>query len=141
VINKTVDGKTMEPIEYLVIEAPNNCVGAVMELAGNRRAECVKLDSRAELTHIEFTIPARGLIGLRTRLMNATSGQAILHHTFYDYQPSRGVIPSRVNGVMVSTEMGRVTAYALENLQERGVLFVGAGEQVYEGQVVGEHCR
>src|SRR5438270_734334 len=94
VINKIVGGKTMEPIEYLVIEVPNNCVGAVMELVGNRRAECVKLDSRAELTHIEFTIPARGLIGLRTRLLNATSGQAILHHNFYDYQPMRGAIPS-----------------------------------------------
>src|SRR5262249_24248895 len=92
-------------------------------------------------THLEFTIPARGLIGLRTRLLNATSGQAIMHHNFYDYQPVRGSIPPRVNGVMVSTETGRTTAYALENLQERGVLFVGAGEQVYEGQVVGEHCR
>jgi len=141
VINKVVDGKTMEPIEYLVIEAPNNCVGAVMELVGNRRAECVKLDSRAELTHIEFTIPARGLIGLRTRLLNATSGQAILHHNFYDYQPMRGSIPSRLNGVMVSMETGRTTAYALDTLQERGNLFVGAGEQVYEGQIVAEHCR
>jgi GTP-binding protein len=93
------------------------------------------------MTHIEFTIPARGLIGLRTRLMNATSGQAILHHNFYEYQPSRGDIPARVNGVMVSTETGRTTAYALENLQERGVLFVGPGAAVYEGQVVGEHCR
>ena len=141
VINKVIDGKVREPIEYLVIEAPNNCVGAVMELVGNRRAECVKLDSRAELTHIEFTIPARGLIGLRTRLLNATSGQAILHHNFFDYQPSRGSIPSRLNGVMVSMETGRTTAYALDTLQERGNLFVGAGEQVYEGQIVAEHCR
>jgi len=141
VINKVEGGKTLEPIEYLVIEAPNNCVGAVMELVGNRRAECVKLDSRAELTHIEFTIPARGLIGLRTRLLNATSGQAILHHNFFDYQPMRGSIPSRLNGVMVSMETGRTTAYALDTLQERGSLFIGAGEQVYEGQIVAEHCR
>src|SRR5205085_6495201 len=112
VINKVADGKTLEPIEYLVIEVPPNAVGAVMELVGNRRAECVKLDSRAELTHVEFTIPARGLIGLRTRLLNATSGQAILHHNFYDYQPMRGTIPSRLNGVMVSVETGRTTAYA-----------------------------
>ena len=90
---------------------------------------------------MEFTIPARGLIGLRTRLMNATSGQAIVHHNFYDYQPIRGGIPGRVNGVMVSTETGRTTAHAIDNLQERGTLFVGAAEQVYEGQVVGEHCR
>jgi GTP-binding protein len=141
VITREVNGKTQEPIEYLVIEAPPASVGAVMELVGNRRAECVKLDSRGEMTHLEFTIPARGLIGLRTRLLNATSGQAVLHHNFYDYQPVRGSVPGRINGVMVSTETGRATAYALENLQERGTLFVGAGEQVYEGQVVGEHCR
>jgi GTP-binding protein len=141
VITRQINGQTMEPIEYLVIDVPARSVGAVMELVGNRRAECVKLDSRGEHTHLEFTIPARGLIGLRTRLLNATSGEAILHHNFYDYQPTRGSIPARVNGVMVSTETGRATAYALENLQERGVLFVGAGEQVYEGQVVGEHCR
>jgi GTP-binding protein len=141
VLNKVVDGRTREPIEYLVVDAPPSSVGAVMELVGNRRGECVKMDTRGDMTHLEFTIPARGLIGLRTRMLNATSGRAILHHTFYDYQPARGDIPARVNGVMVSTEMGRATAYALENLQERGVLFVGAGEQVYEGQVVGEHCR
>jgi GTP-binding protein len=141
VINKEVDGKTMEPIEYLVIEAPNSHVGAVMELVGNRRAECLKLESRADQAHIEFTIPARGLIGLRTRLLNATAGQAIMHHNFYDYQPARGSIPARLNGVMISTESGRTTAYALDGLQERGTLFIGAGEQVYEGQVLAEHCR
>jgi GTP-binding protein len=141
VLNKVVDGVTLEPIEYLVIEVPPASVGAVMELVGNRRAECLKMDGRGAMTHIEFTIPARGLIGLRTRLMTATSGEAIVHHNFYDYQPLRGSIPSRVNGVMVSMETGRTTAYALDNLQERGILFVGPGEQVYEGQIVAEHCR
>jgi GTP-binding protein len=141
VITKEVNGKTLEPIEYLVIEVPSSSVGAVMELVGNRRAECLKLDSRAEMTHIEFTIPARGLIGLRTRLMNATSGEAIMHHNFYDYQPVRGSIAGRANGVMISTESGRATPYALDNLQERGTLFIPGGDQVYEGQVVGEHCR
>jgi len=141
VITRQVNGKTYEPIEYLVIEVPPQSVGAVMELVGNRRGECLKMDAHGELTHTEFTIPARGLIGLRTRLMTATSGEAIMHHNFFDYQPVRGGIPARVNGVMVSTEMGRATAYALDNLQERGVLFIGPGEQVYEGQVAGEHCR
>src|SRR5262245_18791878 len=141
VITKEVNGKTHEPIEYLVVEVPPKSVGAVMELVGNRRAECVKMDAHGEVTHLEFTIPARGLIGLRTRLLNATYGEAIMHHTFFDYQALRGTIPGRVNGVMISTETGRTTAYALENLQERGVLFVGAGEAVYEGQIVGEHCR
>jgi GTP-binding protein len=141
VITKEVNGKLLEPIEYLVIDAPPIAVGSVMELVGNRRAECVKMDGRGDLTHMEFTIPARGLIGLATRLMTATSGLAIVHHNFYDYQPTRGSIPGRVNGVMVSTETGRTTAYALENLQERGTLFVGPAEQVYEGQIVAEHCR
>jgi GTP-binding protein len=99
------------------------------------------METRGEQAHIEFTIPARGLIGLRTRLMNSTSGQAIMHHTFYDYQPARGGIPARLNGVMVSTETGRATPFAMDNLQERGVMFIPAGEQVYEGQVVAEHCR
>jgi GTP-binding protein len=141
VITRQQNGQTFEPIEYLVIDVPPSSVGAVMELVGNRRAECLKMDSRGEVTHLEFTIPSRGLIGLRTRLLNATSGQAIMHHTFYDYQQARGSIPARVNGVMICTETGRTTAHALENLQERGTLFVGPGEQVYEGQIVGEHCR
>ncbi|HMF18489.1 MAG TPA: translational GTPase TypA [Gemmataceae bacterium] len=141
VINKEENGKTLEPIEYLVIEVPSTHIGAVMELVGNRRAECLKLDCRAEMTHIEFTIPARGLIGLRTRLLNGTQGEAIMHHNFFDYQPVRGSIPGRANGVMISTETGRATPYALDNLQERGTLFIAGGEQVYEGQVVGEHCR
>jgi len=141
VITREVDGKTHEPIEYLVVEVPPTSVGSVMELVGNRRAECLKLDMHGEMSHVEFTIPARGLIGMRTRLLTATAGQAIMHHTFYDYQPFRGNIPSRANGVLISTETGRTTAYALDGLQDRGILFIGAGEQVYEGQVVGEHCR
>src|SRR4029077_14422016 len=101
VLTRAADGQTLEPIEYLVIDVPPASVGAVMELVGNRRAECLKMDARGEMTHLEFTIPASGLIGVRTRLMNATSGEAIMHHNFYDYQPVRGTIPGRVNGVMV----------------------------------------
>jgi GTP-binding protein len=141
VIYREENGQKLEPIEYLVIEVPPDSVGSVMELVGNRRAECLKMDSRGQMTHLEFTIPARGLIGLRTRLMNATRGEAIMHHNFYDYQPVRGSIPARVNGVMVSTETGSATAHAIENLQERGILFVAPQDQVYEGQVVAEHCR
>jgi GTP-binding protein len=141
VIHREVNGEKLEPIEYLVIEVPQDSVGSVMELVGNRRAECLKMDARGEMTHLEFTIPARGLIGLRTRLLNATRGEAIMHHNFYDYQPVRGSIPARVNGVMVSTETGPATAHAIENLQERGILFVAPQEQVYEGQIVAEHCR
>src|SRR5262249_39497107 len=112
VITKNVNGAECEPIEYLVIEVPSHSVGAVMELTGNRRAECLKMETRGESTHIEFTIPARGLIGLRTRLLNATSGEAIMHHTFYDHQPVRGAKPHRGNGVKESTETGRGTRKA-----------------------------
>src|SRR5437868_7252838 len=119
VITRTIDGQLCEPIEYLVIDVPARSVGAVMELVGNRRAECLKMDSRGEFTHLEVTIPARGLSGVRTRLLNSTSGEAIMHHTFFDYQPTRGTIPARLNGVLVSTETGRATPYALDGLQDR----------------------
>jgi len=141
VIYRDVNGEKHEPIEYLVVDVPSSHVGSVMELVGNRKAECVKLEARGDQSHVEFTIPARGLIGLRTRLLNATSGLAVMHHTFYDYQVSRGNIPSRINGVLISTETGKTTPFALDGLQARGTLFVGAPEAVYEGQVVGEHCR
>lgn len=141
VINRVVDGQEQEPIEYLVIDVPSASVGPVMELVGNRRAECLKLDARNDMTHLEFTIPARGMIGLRTRLLTATSGEAVIHHNFYDYQPLRGSLVGRINGVLISTDTGRATPYAIDNLQDRGTLFINAGEQVYEGQVVGEHCR
>ena len=141
VLMKEIDGETMEPIEFLVIEAPQVAVGAVMELVGNRRAECLKMESNGLTSHIEFTIPARGLIGLRNRLMTATSGEAIAHHNFHEYAPNRGPIPGRASGVLISNETGRVTGHALEALQDRGILFVAPGDEVYEGQVVGEHCR
>ncbi len=141
VIYRQVDGVTMEPIEYLVIEVPKELTGAVMSLVLERQAQCVKMEGGQDTTHIEFTIPARGLLGLRTRMMTATSGQAIMHHNFYEYQPLRPAIGGRVNGVMVSTETGKATAHAIENLQERGAMFVAPMEPVYEGQVVAEHCR
>jgi GTP-binding protein len=141
VIFKEINGQTQEPIEYLVVEVPPSSLGSVMELVGGRRGECVKMAGHGEMTQVEFTIPARGLIGLRTRLLNATQGQAIMHHNFHAYEPFRGPLPGRQNGVMVSTETGKATAYAIEGLQERGLLFVGPMEEVYEGQVVGEHCR
>jgi GTP-binding protein len=141
VITREIDGKVMEPIEYLVIEVPGQLTGAVMGLVLERQGQCVKMEGGRESTHIEFTIPARGLIGLRTRMMNATSGLAIMHHNFYEYQPLRPAIGGRPVGVMVSTETGKATGHAIENLQERGVLFVSPMELVYEGQVVAEHCR
>lgn len=141
VITREVDGEVQEPIEYLVVEVPGAYVGSVMELVGNRRAECLKMEAQGDLTHIELTIPARGLIGLRTRLLNATKGEAIMHHNFYDYQSIKGTVPTRANGVLISMQTGRATPYSLDRLQDQGAFFIDAGEQVYEGQVMGEHCR
>jgi GTP-binding protein len=141
VILRKVDGVTQEPIEYLVIDVPEKNMGGVMELVGNRRGELVRMDNRAGQVHLEFTIPARGLIGLRTRMLTATQGQAIMHHNFHEYSTMRGEIPQRSNGVMISNANGNINAYALNVLQERGSLFVEPSDPTYGGQVVGEHCR
>jgi GTP-binding protein len=115
-----------------------------MSLVSDRRAEIVRMDPKAgagEYVHMEFTIPARGLIGLRTRMLTATQGQAVIHHNLLRYDRVRGEVPRRAAGVIVSTEAGQVTAYALDGLYDRGFFFVKPGDQVYEGQVVGEHCK
>ena len=144
VIFKEIDGVKMEPIELLSIDCPMACQNSVMALLGDRRAEMVRMDAKqgtTGFTHMEFTIPARGLIGLRSRMLTATQGQAIMHHTFEKYEPMRGAIPSRQQGVMVATEAGRVTAYALDGLYDRGFFFIRPGDQIYAGQIVGEHCK
>ncbi|HXE52634.1 MAG TPA: translational GTPase TypA [Tepidisphaeraceae bacterium] len=134
-------GQLLEPIEYLVVDVPEKNMGGVMELVGNRKGELVRMDNRQGQVHLEFTIPARGLIGLRTRMLTATQGQAIMHHNFHEYAPARGEVPGRLNGVMISTTAGAANAYALNNLQERGVMFVEPGDPVYEGMVVAENAR
>ena len=134
-------GQMSEPIEYLVVDVPEKNMGGVMELVGNRKGELVRMDNREGQVHLEFTIPARGLIGLRTRMLTATQGQAIMHHNFHEYAPQRGEVPGRSNGVMVSMTGGKANAYALNNLQDRGVMFVEPGDEVYEGQVVAENAR
>ena len=141
VIFRQLDGKKTEPIELCVIEVPTQFVGAVMEPFGARRGICTKMESRESQTYLEFTIPARGLIGLRNRLMNATQGTLIMHHNFYEYEFFRGSIPHRANGTMLASEPGQVTAYALDNLSSRGVMFVRPTEKVYAGQIIGEHAR
>jgi len=144
VIIKMVNGFRQEPIERLVIECPAECQSAVMSLIGNRRSEMIKMDSKSgvnDYVHMEFMIPSRGLFGLNARILTATQGRAVMHHTFERYEPMRGSIPQRQAGVMVATETGTVTAYALDALYDRGVFFVRPGDEVYEGQVVGEHCK
>ena len=142
VIRKKIDGHWHEPFELLVIDVPTSELGPVMELVGNNRGVLMKMQSgESQLTHLEFSIPARGLIGLRTRLLNATRGEAVIHHQFDAYQPAQGEIPHRANGVLVSQENGKVVAYALWKLQERAEMFVAPGEDVYEGMIVGENVR
>ena len=144
VIYRQIDGKRCEPIEQLVVDCPDSCQGAVMALVGDRRATVTKISHRATtggFVHLEFTIPARSLMGLRSRMLNATQGQAIMHHTLLDYEPERGVVPHRSAGVLVASEAGGATAYSLDALYDRGEFFIRPGEQVYEGQIVGEHCR
>jgi len=144
VIYREINGKRCEPIEQLVVDCPDSCQGAVMSLVGDRRATVTKVSHRVEsggFVHMEFTIPARSLMGLRSRMLNATQGQAIMHHTLLGYEPERGVVPHRSAGVLVASEAGGATAYSLDALYDRGEFFIRPGDQVYEGQVVGEHCR
>ncbi len=142
VIRKQIDGIWHEPFEILEVDVPAVDVGSVIEIASTRKGVMTDMSpGQGSHTHLVFTIPARGLIGLRTRLLNATKGEAIMHHQFDSYQPVEGELPRRKNGVLVSQETGRTTAFALFKLQERAAFFVGAGVDVYEGMIVGENAR
>lgn len=141
VIVKTVDGVRHEPVETLVVDTPDASTGPVIENVGKRQGLMQRMHAAGGRTVLEFVIPTRGLIGLRTKLVTATSGEAILNHRFLRYEPMRADIPQRLNGVLVSMEEGRANMYALDGLQDRGIFFVDAGDWCYEGQVVGEHCK
>ena len=142
VIRRQVDGKWHEPWEELVVDVPTSDVGPVMEQVGNRRGQINEMTGgESGMTHLEFSIPARGLIGLRTRLLNATRGQAIIHHRFDAWRPAEGEVPRRANGVLVSQVAGKAVPYALWKLQERAEMLIGPGEDVYEGMIVGENSR
>ncbi len=144
VIYKNIDGKVYEPMEFLVIDCPVECQNAVMSLLGHRKSELIKMDTKSgseDFMHMEFLIPARGLFGLHARMLTATKGRAIMHHNFEKYDEYKGQIPQRQAGVMISMDTGQVTAYALDSLFDRGSFFVQPGNQVYEGQIVGEHCK
>ncbi|MBL9000435.1 MAG: translational GTPase TypA [Phycisphaerae bacterium] len=142
VIIKEVDGVKCEPIEELVIDTPNETVGAVMELIGGRKGEVKKMEPRGDsITHLKFEIPSRCLIGMRSRILTATQGQAIMHHSFLRFDPVSGEVIHRKLGVLISLETNPVTTHAVEALADRGVLFVVPGDKVYSGQIVGEHNR
>ena len=144
VIIRIVKGLRHEPIEQLIIDCPAECQNAVMSLLGDRRSELISMDAKTgadNYIHMEFMIPSRGLFGLHARILTATQGRAVMHHSYEKYDLMRGTIPQRQAGVMIATEPGTVTAYALDGLYDRGIFFVEPGEAVYEGQVVGEHCK
>ncbi|HEX5011720.1 MAG TPA: translational GTPase TypA [Planctomycetota bacterium] len=141
VIDHFTDGRRMEPIEELQVDVPSTLAGRVIEAVCARRGDMEHMDATGLMTRLVFSIPARGLIGLRTKVMNLTSGQGVMHHILRGYEAFRGEVPHRANGVMCSTEGGTVSAYALDGLQDRGDFFVKPPEKVYEGQIVGEHCK
>lgn len=141
VIIRTLNGVRHEPVETLVVDTTDDTTGPVIEHVGKRQGLMTRMHTAAGRTVMEFTIPTRGLIGLRTKIITATAGQAIVSHRFLRYDPMRDDIPQRLNGVLVSMEEGRAAEYALDGLQDRGYFFVDPGDWCYEGQIVGEHCK
>jgi GTP-binding protein len=141
VIERMVDGTRCEPVERLTLDVAAGAMGPALELLGTRGAEIIGMDPRGERMHVEADIPARGLIGLRSRMLTATGGEAVMYHSFLRYAPVKGMEQHRANGVMVAIETGPATTFALLNLSERGVMFVQAQDPVYTGQIVGENSR
>jgi GTP-binding protein len=141
VIIKKVDGKDSEPVEELKIDLPENVSGKAVEMVTQRKGEMLSMSSRGERMVIEFMIPSRGIIGLRNQLLTATAGEAIMAHRFKEYQPLKGDIPQRLNGSLISMEKGKAIPYSIDKLQDRGKFFVDPGEDIYEGQVIGENSR
>ena len=141
VIFKTIDGKQHEPYETLRVEVPTDVMGPVMELVGHRRGQLEELAQRGDYSLLRFLVPSRGLIGLRTKLLNATKGTAIIHHRYESYRPVEGEQPKRANGVLISMVGGKTMPFALFGLQERSELLVAPGTEVYEGMIVGENAR
>jgi GTP-binding protein len=142
VLLKEIDGVTCEPYEILTIDVPSDFSGKAIELVTQRKGEMTIIEPKGDLIHLEFDIPSRGLIGLRNNMLTATSGEAVMHHRLRGYDKYKGddLIP-RQNGSLISLDMGMATGYAIDRLQDRGRFYIDPGEQVYKGQVVGEHTR
>jgi GTP-binding protein len=141
VIIKEIDGVKCEPVEILVIDVPESSSGKVIELVTQRKGLLKVMEPKGDVQHLEFEIPSRGLIGLRNHILTATAGEAVMNHRFYAYEPFKGDIPGRLKGSLVSMEQGQALPYAIDRLQDRGRFFIDPGEQVYIGQVLGEHSR
>lgn len=141
VLFKTIDGVKSEPIEILVVDVPETSSGKVIELITQRKGQLKVMEPKGDIQHLEFEIPSRGIIGLRSNILTATAGEAVITHRFYQYEPYKGDIPGRNKGSLVSMEQGQALAYAIDRLQDRGRFFIDPGEQVYVSQVIGEHSR
>jgi GTP-binding protein len=141
VILKEEDGVTLEPIELAVLDVPNEYAGKVIEIFGACGGQMRQMDRVEDRVHLEFLIPSRGVMGLRTRILNATRGEATLFHHFHEYGPHQGDIGGRQNGSLIAMSTDKAVAYALDSLQTRGTMFVGPGEMCYEGMIVGEHAK
>lgn len=141
VIIKDIDGVKHEPVETLSVDCPEQTSGKVIELVSQKKGEMLIMEPKGDLIHMEFDIPARGLIGLRNNVLTATAGEAIMAHRFKAYEPWKGPIPGRIAGVLVAKDKGTAVAYAIDKLQDRGSFFVSPGDEIYNGQVIGEHIR
>lgn len=141
VILREVDGEKMEPYEMMVVDVPEEFASRVIDLATQRKGDLLIMETKGEMQHMEFEIPSRGLIGLRSQMLTATAGEAIMAHRFSEYKPFKGNIPGRSNGVLVAKNQGQSTAYSIEKLQDRGRFFVDPGEEVYAGMIVGEQNK
>ena len=141
VIVREIDGVKHEPIEVLSVDTPQETSSKVIDLVSQRKGDLVTMEPKGDLTHLEFTIPSRGIIGLRNNVLTATAGEAIMAHRFKAFEPWKGPIPGRNAGVLISKEKGTSVGYSINNLQDRGKFFVEPGEEVYTGQVIGEHIR
>lgn len=141
VIFKEINGEKCEPYESLVVDVPEEYASKVIDLATQRKGDLHIMETKGEMQHLEFEIPSRGLIGLRSQMLTATAGEAIMAHRFVDYKPFKGAIAGRNNGVLISKNQGQATAYSIEKLQDRGKFFVDPGEEVYAGMIVGEQNK
>ncbi len=141
VIIKEIDGRKHEPVETLTIDTPENTTGKVIELVSQKKGDLLVMEPKGDLIHMEFEIPARGLIGLRNNILTATAGEAIMAHRFKSYEPWKGDIPGRINGVLISMGHGVSTSYSIDKLQDRGFFFVDPGDEVYGGRIIGENNR
>ena len=141
VIVKEINGQKHEPVEVLTIDTPEESAGKCIELVTQRKGSLFMMQPKGDLMHLEFEIPSRGIIGIRTQFLNLTAGEAIIGHRFKDFEPWKGDIPNRIAGVLISMETGKSVAYAMDKLQDRGKFFLDSGEEIYEGQIIGEHIR